>query len=912
MLRGFRRGTLLILTGLLLAAPLLTTFTPSIASAAQANPQDQLERWLYYRGMRACLDNPDFDHIKPIDDNGDRSSGDINEGHILPGGASSQPKRGFGYLAPGMDGGNDNDGTVSCTDGSIFVRGATLFGFDNVVHLVCAMNRALPSSENGRIEPSDAADCEASTEFHFDGGGGSVFQQALTKALSDEGSKDRPSFNINDNNNAAGPYSYKALLYLIGKNSLEVFCGNGRSLAEATGGDISDDDVVSVDIVTLVEGEIELLESKPYPLGNPDRNEDSKVDDVYYNQGGDSNNAQDLRCHEMAKMTRDNSTAYRDWAKVNKDAFEENETETDTGTDPGSGGAGTTCAIDGIGWIVCPVMVFLAEINDQAFGFLTKLLDVSPKLVQDEGTLSAWSTFRDFANVAFVIAFMVIVYSQLTSAGIANYGVKKMLPKIVIAAILVNVSYFICAIMVDLSNIVGSSIYQLFISIGGDATSGAGTDGSTWSSIVGGLLMAGVVAALIVALILAPTALLALALIVMILVARQALVLILIIASPLAFVAYLLPNTEDWFKKWWKAFVAVLMVYPIVGMVFGASNMISNILMGIAGDGGGGDDENLLKIVALAVLAIPLFAVPAILKGSLSAMGSIGTRLQGFADKSQGFASRQGKRRFDDTAFMRGRKLRNDAKGQFKSKRFAEGVSGQDVSLMGRARRRASMGVTGRTYTNAGDYAREHMATAALSHALTAEDKEYEENVKGAALQQVGLTNAETAAITKTGMINGRKASQYEMAAANDRIMKSGSFDERREALEYLAANKSDPEHGSRSLRNRAVQGAYSRGDGNIYGAGFGNEVVSETGRIDGAEGLMKETVANAKSNKVSAAHAVQGEASAKYLVSAVTDGTHGDASARANVKAAAAKAKADPSTSGSYTGSMDSHFSTL
>lgn len=587
------------------------------------------------------------------------------------------------------------------------------------------------------------------------------------------------------------------------------------------------------------------------------------------------------------------------------------------GTDDSEGGDGvgaeSSCAIDGIGWIVCPVMTFLADINDKAFGFLEGLLGIRPALIQDEGTMSAWSTFRDLANVMFVIAFMVVVYSQLTSAGVSNYGIKKMLPKVVVAAILVNLSYFICAIMVDISNIAGSSIYSLMETIGQNAVSGGdkvGGAGNTWSDIVGGLLMAGVGVLLIVALIMAPTVLLALAIVLLILIARQALIIILIIASPIAFVAYLLPNTEDWFKRWWKAFVATLMVYPIVGLVFGGSMLVANILMGISGDGGeGGDDEQLLKIVALAVMAIPLFTVPAILKGSLSAMGSIGTRLQGYADKSQGMAARQGKKRLDNTAFMRGRNFRKQAKEQFKNNKFAEAVSGTDTSRIGRLRRRAAGGITGRTFTDSGDYAQQSMVAQAQ---ITA-DKNYEDQVRGAALNQVNLTNAQVAAMTRTGMdANGRKLTQHELAAANDRVMKTGSFDERREAIEYLAANKGDKEHGSESLRNRAVQGAYSRGDQNIYGAGFGNEVVSATGGINGAGDLMKATVDNAKSGKVSQEHIVQGEASSKYLVNSVTDVTHGDATAKANIKAAAKEAKVGDSTKAKYTSAMDSHYGSL
>lgn len=320
--------------------------------------------------------------------------------------------------------------------------------------------------------------------------------------------------------------------------------------------------------------------------------------------------------------------------------------EGDEGTDRGEAGDGdgeeSSCKVDGIGWIICPVMNFIGKLNDAAFDFLQSFLTIRPALIQDDGTTKAWSSFRDIANVAFVIAFLVIVYSQVTSAGISNYGIKKLLPRIVVAAILVNLSYYICALAVDLSNIVGSSIYSL---LKDSIVAGTGSGLTGWEDTMANILKGAAVGIgvilLVIAVLMAPTVLLAFAVVIMILIARQAFVILLIVISPLAFVAYLLPNTESWFKKWWNAFVAVLMVYPIIGVVFGASTLASNIISGVSD----GTDSQLLQLIALGILAVPLFAVPSLLKGSLSAAGSVGAKLQGLADKAQSRAGSQFKNR---------------------------------------------------------------------------------------------------------------------------------------------------------------------------------------------------------------------------------------------------------------------------
>lgn len=581
----------------------------------------------------------------------------------------------------------------------------------------------------------------------------------------------------------------------------------------------------------------------------------------------------------------------------------------------------SSCSIDGIGWIICPVMNALAKWNDAAFGFLDNLLTIRPELLQDKGTLVAWQRFRDIANVLFVIAFLIIIYSQITSVGISNYGVKKLIPKLIISAILVNASYILCQLAVDISNIVGSGMYQLLgngIQVGVDTTA---TGPSGWEKFMGFALAGAAVILLVIALMLAPTALLAFMIILLIVVARQALVILLIVVAPIAFVAYLLPNTEQWFKKWWKAFMATLMVFPIIGIVFGASTLASKILMGIAGDAGnangtGSGDDQLLAIVALGVQAIPLFAVPALLKGSLSAAGSVGAKISGMADKSQNRAVKsvgsKSKEVYGNSAFARGRSARKQGKQNYKDRRYAQGVAGEDETLLGRARNRASRGVLGRGVLKSGQYAQARV----LGAAEIAADKHFDEDVKAASLKQAGMSNSDVGKIAATGKrADGTEVSTEELAAAHDRIMSSGSFDERRKALEYVASqtNNSKSAHNSASLRQRSVAGAMKRGDGNIYGVNFGNKLVD--GKITTGQQLAQEAVDNAKAGKVSAEHLVQSQGATDYLVDVsrgATGGVPGSSAAVASLKVVAGQAISNEATSKNVTQGIADAFGRL
>ncbi len=305
----------------------------------------------------------------------------------------------------------------------------------------------------------------------------------------------------------------------------------------------------------------------------------------------------------------------------------------------------TSCGIEGMGWIICPALTFLGTVSDGAFGFLSSTFLETPSNYftgnagQPNPVRDAWGAMRSIANVAFVIAFVIIIYSQLTSSGIGSYGVKKLLPRLIVAAILVNLSFIICQLAVDLSNLLGYSLKVLFsdglASISSSAPSGdqaadAIMGGLGWGVLIAGLVAGGITVALSVSIPVLLAALLAVLLIVLILVARTALIILLTIISPLAFVAFLLPNTEQWFKKWYKMFFALLMVFPIIGVVFGASSLAGKVIY----DAAAGD--MLMQLVGLGAATIPLFLVPSLLKNSLSAAGAIGGKLAGLSSKANG------------------------------------------------------------------------------------------------------------------------------------------------------------------------------------------------------------------------------------------------------------------------------------
>lgn len=378
----------------------------------------------------------------------------------------------------------------------------------------------------------------------------------------------------------------------------------------------------------------------------------------------------------------------------------------------------TSCVVTGIGWIVCPIVRFMAEIVDASYGYVRSLLVVQPLLTtgNSQPTYQAWEIMRNFANVAFVIAFLIIIFSQVTSVGLTNYGIKKLLPRIIIAAILVNVSFWVCAIAVDLSNIVGSSVNGVFDSIRENLAQqpapgeeNAFNNGEGWLGIAGAVLAGGLVAggiayATISAFIPAVlVAVIAIVTVFLVLVIRQALIILLVIVSPLAFVAFLLPNTENMFNRWRSLFQTLLLMFPIIAALFGASALASYIIMRSAD----GPYETIIQVAGALVAIAPLAITPLVMKTAGNLLGRFGAVMNQRSSgiKNAGAAYRDRRKAITGARRLRGQNMFGEAGKRFQKKgsRVAE-KGGRWNKLRGGAMNIAGGTLVGGSNSKMGQY----------------------------------------------------------------------------------------------------------------------------------------------------------------------------------------------------------------
>ncbi len=510
-----------------------------------------------------------------------------------------------------------------------------------------------------------------------------------------------------------------------------------------------------------------------------------------------------------------------------------------------------TCTdqIKGIGWLICPTMEFLANLLDYSYGFLAgNFLQVDTSLVK--GAEAPWARFKDIANIAFVIALLFVIYSQVTSVGISNYGIKKMLPKIIVAALLVNLSYIICQVAVDLSNILGYGISRFFtgLDIGGSATNtsaGKALESAglalNATAAIGLILVAGVGLAMAISFPVILATLLAVAMIALILIARKALIVLLIVVAPLAFVAYLLPNTEQWFKKWAKMFSTLLLLFPLIGVVFGASALAAKIVASAA------QDDPLIQLTAIAIAGLPFFMVPGMLKGALSAAGALGTKLSGLADragKSAGSSARKkSKERFDNSYMGRNLAERKKIAATRRAMIAAGTYTGRNPLHKARS---AAFGAlnSSRLSGKAGD----KMAT--MGAAL--QDKEFQEEVS-AITSSFNAGDHQKIIDVATGKAAAR--SDAHRVAAIQYAAKSGSARD-------IAGMEVDKDAAS-SVKNAAISAFREKKIHNLAGNGVLSEIATK-GTSQAA--VDKQIVDRLENGQISAESFVQSESTTMLL----------------------------------------------
>lgn len=218
------------------------------------------------------------------------------------------------------------------------------------------------------------------------------------------------------------------------------------------------------------------------------------------------------------------------------------------------------------------------------------------------------------------------------------YTVKKVLPRLVIAAILIQLSWEIFTLLISLvSQIAWGLEGLLYAPFGGrealslkdliensalrsDAAAGitfAGIGIAVGSAISSGYLL-----------LLALSAFLGILLAFFLLTIRELVIIMLVVIAPLALVAWILPNTEKFWKLWWESFTKLLLIYPLILLIVAMGRVFAKITI---------DSGTANAIFDLLIIVIGFFGPYYLIPKTFQVAGSAFTFLAGMTnDRARG------------------------------------------------------------------------------------------------------------------------------------------------------------------------------------------------------------------------------------------------------------------------------------
>lgn len=327
----------------------------------------------------------------------------------------------------------------------------------------------------------------------------------------------------------------------------------------------------------------------------------------------------------------------------------------------GSGGTSTTAADQGscelrpnpLTWILCPIITIAKEGVRQFDAAITRELTIDNRYL-DEGSdgggrlYEVWSNFRGIAWTLLVVIALIMVISQALSIGPFDaYTIRKVLPRILIAIIGITFSWELCKFLIDFSNVLGIGTKGIILSpfsVSGKELN-LGINGVFSGILVTGALgAAGVTLGILGLLSFAVTAFLAVLIAFALVVVRKIGIIFLVVLAPLAMIAYILPNTQKYWKLWWESFTKLLLVFPLIMGVIAIGRAVALMSQNLISQTNNSNDLVLQAVVFIGYFGpyfiIPkLFAMAGGVLGTLS--GMINDRSRGGFDRLKGYRARK-------------------------------------------------------------------------------------------------------------------------------------------------------------------------------------------------------------------------------------------------------------------------------
>lgn len=320
-----------------------------------------------------------------------------------------------------------------------------------------------------------------------------------------------------------------------------------------------------------------------------------------------------------------------------------------------TGTSRNSCESEGttLSWIICPLLTLADKTVSGLDSAINSLLTIPDGYLTDGNMETTWKRLRTIAYVILIpIMLVMVIGTALGFDFISAYTAKRALPRLVIAAIFIAVSWELTKFLVVLSNDIGSSLAGLIShSFGGynniTLASIFKPDGLDSGSLFVGMVVGGTALVTFTSIgIIASYALISVVALLIgfvVLAFRQMLIIALMLLAPLAILAWIFPGNDKFWKLWWESFSKLLLLYPLIALLLAAGKsfavIVSDIDSGTAG-----------TFIKLTAYIGPYFLIPAMFK---LAGGTFAT-ISGMAnDRGRGLFDRQRKKRAETRAHLK-------------------------------------------------------------------------------------------------------------------------------------------------------------------------------------------------------------------------------------------------------------------
>lgn len=659
----------LVLAGVLL--PVIATFAPKAEAsvtarrtAANMTADELATSWYYYRALSIC--------VNEIDNNGwNWSLSSVENGDWFDNNWGIRPSLGGIYMRDTLQGVSYDGETTCVSNANELVKKALSFWGIDSVDFYC---------EIGARPRANGTNCKIG-DGNFDKGASSIsgttrlarFQDAL------KGSVYQITVgNPNGNSTYPGPAPTMngALAYAYHLKSFQLGCAYGKQPLTANPGGPRAMEVGIPDDNNQVQRRwyIMTVDANAYIPTFPNEPPIASMAPHYTSR----------TCEELATSTRVGSnyaTAYQTAVTSNPDmAIQDPELNNTTANED-------ACPIDdksALSWILCPLVELgdktIARLRDSIARFM---YTPNEQLFGNEGIQDGYAKFRNLGLGLIVIAGLFMIITQALGFEIFDaYMLRKVLPRLIIAAIGIAVSFQLLQFIVGIFNDLGLFAHKVIASLvppntavefqdfGATARDNVGAGVAAVGILALGLLWLGPFGLLS----LIGTIVLALLLGIFVFAIREMIVMIAILMAPLGIAAYVLPGTQKIWSFWKNALITSLVMFPLIMAFIGAGEMLSNLL------GGQGSDDY-MKVLAVIVRYAPYFMLPFAFKmagGLMTTIFSIANdRSRGAFDKLRKARENENAKRMDHYGgIAKGRVLqsRYKAYNAMKGKRGLGGI----------------------------------------------------------------------------------------------------------------------------------------------------------------------------------------------------------------------------------------------